>query len=319
MAAPSRFNLILSRWGADTLMDMPHADFTAALARVHRAGELRQAMWSCAAEHLKDHPVELWFDDRCDEVRVMASATAEFPMEISILFGEWLYNLRTALDSLLYELAVEDTGQDPPTGAGNRKYPIIAEPNRFAEATKRSLAGLTDWSRKFIEDTQPYHSTGGANGSALWWLDELAKIDRHRRHHAVAWRVVELDIRPSPELFVQSATRMCDERATFLGQGLEVELAAFQKISGPRCVSQGHAMDVGRRIEFDIPDWVRRAHPGLVADVRTDDRMRTVEIVVGDTITALRDRLPTRPPANGPLKRIPAVPGGPTGPTSEDQ
>lgn len=291
---------------------MPHADFTAALARVHRAYELREAMWSCAAEHLKDHPVELWFDERDDEVRVMAAATAEFPMEISILFGEWLYNLRSALDSLLYELAVEDTGQDPPTGAGNRMYPIIAEPERFADATKKSLAGLTDWSRRFVEDTQPYHSTGGASGSALWWLNELAKIDRHRRHHAVAWRVVKLVVHPNPKLFVQSPIRMCDETTTFLKQGTEVELAAFRKLSGRRHATQGHAMDVHRRVEFDVPDWVRRAHPGLAADVRTDDRMRTVEIVVGGTITALQDRLPTRPPSNGPLERFPAVPGGST-------
>ena len=267
----------------DTLCGMPTADFRAALARVHRAYELREAMWSCASRHLKDHPVEHWFDERDDDVRLMAAATAEFPVELSILFGEWLYNLRSALDSMLYELAVEDTGQDPPTGAGNRMYPIITEPERFAEATKRSLAGLTDWSRKFIEDTQPYHSAGGASGSALWWLNELARIDRHRRHHAVAWRVVELDIHPHPELFVQSATRMCDERTTFLRHGTEVELAAFQKLSDPDRTTQGRAMDVHRRIEFDIPDWVQRAHSGLAADVRTDDRMRTVEIIVGDT------------------------------------
>lgn len=249
-------------------------------------------MWDVASEHLKNHPIEKWFDEDAEEVRVMVKATAEFPLEISVLFGEWLYNLRSALDALLYELAVEDTGQDPPTRKGDRQYPIAATREKF---DGKWNAGLSEWTRKGIESTQPYHHTGGASGSAIWWLHELARIDRHRRHHAIRWRVVDLQVQANPTMFIGTGSRVCDERDAFLREGQQLELAAFRRRPNPRPHGD-HAIDVEQRIEFDVPEWVRRAHPGFGLNLRVDDRMRWMETIVGKTIETFRDRLPDRQP-----------------------
>lgn len=134
----------------------------------------------------------------------------------------------------------------------------------------------------------------------------------HRPHRTVAWSIAELDVRADPSLFVPDRARVCDRRSAFIRHGDDVELAAFRRHPRIRQPTMEHAVDVFYRIDFDVPEWVQRARPGLAADVRADDRMRTVEIIVGDTVTALQDRRSTRPPSNGPLKRIPAIPDGVT-------
>lgn len=186
------------------------ADFEAALARVKRANEHRETLWEMAAAHLHAYPIQKRFDVDDQRVRVVASATAKFPVEISIVFSEWLHNLRSALDATLYEVAVNDTGQDPPTNAGRRQFPIITDPERLEGP---ATSGLSEKSLEYISAMQPYHHTGGAIGSGLWWLHELARLDRHRRHHVFAWRFVELDMQADPGLFTDPIGVCASDRA----------------------------------------------------------------------------------------------------------
>ncbi len=117
------------------------SDFEAALARVRRANEHRCTLWELAAEHLADRPINQRFDVGEHEVRILASASARFPVQMSVIFGEWLHNLRSALDATLYELAVHDTGQNPPSQAGRRQFPVVTDPN--SSEGRRSLVSLS--------------------------------------------------------------------------------------------------------------------------------------------------------------------------------
>lgn len=256
---------------------MPHADFRPALARVDRAAEHRQRLWGLAGEHLKAHPIEHWFEPDGDVVRVMVKAPVQFPIEFSIIFGEWLHNLRSALDSLLYELAVEDTRQDPPTRAGNRQFPIMKTPD---SDTKEKLAGLSEWTRQGIKNMQPYNHTGGVSGSGIWWLDELARIDRHRRGHVFEWRITDLEIEPDPAVY-DTIVRECDQVQAFIRDGENLELGAFRTISGKPPQGDSHIC-ARYRVEFDIPEWFQ----GVVPTYRwpIDDRMRSIEGAVGQSI-----------------------------------
>ncbi|WCB36932.1 hypothetical protein [Gordonia polyisoprenivorans] len=261
------------------------SDFEAALARVRRANEHRETLWELAAEHLANHPINKRFDIGEHEVRVLVSASARFPLRMSVIFSEWLHNLRSALDATLYELAVHDTGQDPPTQAGRRQFPVVTSPEQLRGP---ALAGLSRQTLDAISAMQPYHHTGGAIGSGLWWLHELARIDRHRRHHAIAWRFVELDVDADPGIFTQP-TRICSHDLAFLREGEELELAAYTLRTGDRQHTRDHPIDVNHRIEFDIPEWVERAHPGF--RWRIDDRMRAIEWVVGASIEQFQSML----------------------------
>lgn len=265
---------------------MTTADFDAALARVVRANEHREQLWELAAQHLAAHPISKRFDVGEREVRVLASISAPFPLRMSVVFSEWLHNLRSALDAALYEIAVHDTGQDPPTQAGRRQFPIVTDPEQLRGP---AVAGLSQQSLEAISAMQPYHHTGGAQGSGLWWLHELARIDRHRRHHAMTWRCVELRCDADPGLFDRHE-RTCSHDLAFLREGEELELAAYRlRPDTRRQPTRDHAIDVHDRFEFDIPEWVERAHPGF--RWRVDDRMRTIEWVVGESIEQFKTML----------------------------
>lgn len=281
---------------------MPTANFDTALARVDRAVVHREELWNAAAAHLQDHPINREFDVRPDEVRSTVQATAPFPASISIIFGEWLYNLRAALDSLLYELAVEDTQSDPPTNARQRQYPIIEQQESFNKKSKQALADLTDWTRTGIESTQPYHVPTGYRGHALWWLNELARLDRHRRHHLLEWRIIDLQADANTAKFLREGTRICDQNTAFVTAQSPLELVAYRRRQATALEERDVTMTY--TVQPDIPEWVAQAAPGFGTNSHLGQRMVTVEACVRLTIEQFRDRIPGRTPWTGELVNI---------------
>ena len=66
----------------------------------------------------KDEPYStVVYVDHDGEGRISVYAN-DLPDELSLEFGELLYQLRATLDSLVYELAIIDSGQDPPARCG---------------------------------------------------------------------------------------------------------------------------------------------------------------------------------------------------------
>ncbi|MGB8650996.1 MAG: hypothetical protein WCD35_10080 [Mycobacteriales bacterium] len=112
------------------------------------------------------------------------------PPELSILTGEWLYNLRTALDYTIWAAAVCQSGQAPPPNEGVLQYPIYDTPKVWANNLRR-LEPLADHQRRMLEQMQPFNSTD-SDANYLGWLNELARIDRHRRFNVFTARVAEL-------------------------------------------------------------------------------------------------------------------------------
>jgi hypothetical protein len=113
------------------------------------------------------------------------------PPEMSILIGEWLYNLRCSLDYAIYDAAVCVSGKNPPPQKGQLQYPVC-----FTEADYRNneyrLKPLADQHRAMIEHMQPYRHDN-PDDSALGWLHKLARIDRHRSLHVVTAYAAEMN------------------------------------------------------------------------------------------------------------------------------
>lgn len=243
-------------------------------------------MWHIASEHLEAHPVVKHIDRRPDEQIIMVESTYPFPPALSVLFGEWLYNLRAALDGLFYELVAYDTASDPPPNAGRLSYPMTTSPASFHE---RIPSALSERMRELIEATQPYHSTGGHLGSALWWINELARLDRHRRGRSLFWRVIDLNIQVSSSAIDPSRTRVCDQLDAFIRNDKQLELARIAIRPGftPE-VDDG--IDVSWTIQFDVPEWVQRSVPSYGA-WSMDDRMANAEFTVHETVQFFRRHL----------------------------
>lgn len=114
--------------------------------------------------------------------------TAPEPPELSVLFGEWLYNMRSALDYTIWAAALYASGQTPPPGEGGLQYPIYDEAAAWKNNLWR-LKPLADHHREMLLTMQPFNSNLDAN--FLGWINRLARIDRHRRLAIWTARIAE--------------------------------------------------------------------------------------------------------------------------------
>lgn len=87
------------------------------------------------------------------------------------LVGEIIYNLRCALDYLIYALAVLDSG-NPQEGT---QFPIMDAANDFNVRGKKMLVGVNAAHVAVIEQLQPYN---GCNWTKK--LRDLSNMDKHR-------------------------------------------------------------------------------------------------------------------------------------------
>jgi hypothetical protein len=98
-------------------------------------------------------------------------------MRVPILVGEICYNLRGALDYLIFELAERDAG----VPQKNTQFPIVDTPEKFRSEGLPRLKGVNDTHVLMIERLQPYHDGCDWAGS----LREISNPDKHREFSAM--------------------------------------------------------------------------------------------------------------------------------------
>ncbi|WP_216917627.1 hypothetical protein [Nocardia noduli] len=157
--------------------------------RVRRAGEIRDEIGRRWADYLGEHPRRLTaVPGQTDGEWIFGVRTIiPMPVRLSTLFGEWLYELRAALDATAYYLAIRDSRQDPPPNERRIYFPIKLEAAAYDKSQHRSdLKALSDRTFQLLRRVQPFQAHPDHFSNALWWIEELARIDRHRRGHALA-------------------------------------------------------------------------------------------------------------------------------------
>jgi hypothetical protein len=98
-------------------------------------------------------------------------------MRVPILVGEICYNLRGALDYLVFELAKHDFGAPQE----NTQFPIADKPEKFRSARAARLRGVNDLHVAMIERLQPYQD--GCDWTRS--LREISNPDKHREFSAM--------------------------------------------------------------------------------------------------------------------------------------
>lgn len=174
---------------------------------------MRASLDSCwakqdrALEQLKalDKAIKGWLEGNPYQVRENLDAnTGVYELRIkpnaippgwSIIIGEILHDLRSALDHLVWQLTLAN-GYTPPRRFSRRKtrwrfieFPIYVNGLDFRSRLERRsnpLWGISDPARAFIDDYQPLHGGKMATRDALWVLNELNNIDKHRTLHLTA-------------------------------------------------------------------------------------------------------------------------------------
>ncbi|MBM4590292.1 hypothetical protein GS507_19125 [Rhodococcus hoagii] len=264
----------------------PKADFRAVEARIARAKKFRGEMGALR----KDDDASSFTVTR---VRRGSSidlvASCELRPELGIVFGDWLANVRASLDYLFFQLAIEDTKKYPPTRQGSRQFPIKRTLTEF-EALRGSdvLHGLSEETIKAIESMQPYHTKYGAEGNALLWLHDLARMDRHREPFKMGtliknWKGTAHQVDGVKPLGFD--TQDPTKSPLVVGAGETLLLGTL------RCASEADAMNQEPGIELSVDcdleaiDWYRDTHrKGISANIRNDtleERMKFVEDYMG--------------------------------------
>jgi hypothetical protein len=103
------------------------------------------------------------------------------PPELSLLIGDCLHNLRSALDNLAYDLARAYQG-DPLSHsvAKASQFPIFKSKDQFLSRGMTQIRGVAPAAQKIIEEVQPYQRGDEYTYDRLWWLRELSNNDKHR-------------------------------------------------------------------------------------------------------------------------------------------
>jgi len=74
------------------------------------------------------------------------------PLELAVRVGEMIYNLRAALDYVVFEIAHHDSG----VKQNGTQFPVEDRPEGFAGRRKSFLKGVSDEHVALIESYQPY-------------------------------------------------------------------------------------------------------------------------------------------------------------------
>ncbi len=110
----------------------------------------------------------------------IGEVVADFPipLRLPLIIGDFLQNLRSSLDYLVWELVLAAKN----TPDHNNMFPICTTPEAFkAQLARHRLDGISVDAITEIEALQPYHDGQGIKGNVLTMIDDLCNINKHRR------------------------------------------------------------------------------------------------------------------------------------------
>ena len=143
-----------------------------------------------AAEHIKvfNAAVQQWYDSKplnssgqfnSDKTFYIYTVEASaIPVDIGILAGDILHNLRSCLDHLTWQLALLTTG----TPYKRTAFPIFLTDNDDAKrGMKSALRSVPSKAIEVIKSLQPYKWPGiKPENHGLWLLHQLSNADKHQ-------------------------------------------------------------------------------------------------------------------------------------------
>lgn len=125
----------------------------------------------------------------------LEEVSSDLPLELELELGEFLYQLRAALDGAVYACAIEDSSVNPPPNASTIEFPICAKEDEWKRQS-RKVASLNAGRRRFIELMQPFAEPDLSPelricnyNRSLRFLNDLARVDRHRTLHSLCTAV----------------------------------------------------------------------------------------------------------------------------------
>lgn len=173
------------------------------------------------------------------------------PLELSLVLGEFLYQLRAALDNCLYAVAVLESGRQPPPNAERLEWPICRDEASWRDVERRRLARLSPEVREALGAIQPFRASA-PQWNCLRILHDLARVDRHRSAHLTGTYLAGARGRVDPRHIADLDVRL----GTVGDDGV---VATFEKLTpGPL---QRSELDLDFDFEVETADVDLSPHP----------------------------------------------------------
>jgi len=147
--------------------------------RIARADDHRRRLSEVWNTYIDSHPYDFALDHEGGGVHILRVwENHPVPADFAVRLGEWLYNVRSCLDYIIWATAAYVAGTTPPPDEAAMQYPIY-ETREGWERNRYRLKHLADHHRQMLWTMQPFNSDPDSN--YLGALNSLARIDRHRR------------------------------------------------------------------------------------------------------------------------------------------
>jgi len=170
-------------------MGQPHL-FEDSWKRIRRSKVHAEAFWG---EVLRIFPKDGYTVnlDKKDERTWIATAIFKVPPNdelLSLELGEYFYQLRAALDALVWKAVWLTRGSEPPADANTLEFPIYMRQKKFDDAAIHK-SPFPQELRIWLGTIQPYSAEKPVGdpehglASTLKVLHDCARKDRHRRLH----------------------------------------------------------------------------------------------------------------------------------------
>ncbi len=163
------------------------------------------------------------------------------PIEWSVIVGDFVHNLRSALDHLVWQLVIV-SGNAPRSGPGGNQFPIFTykpgDMRRRNNRFNKQLRGVHPSIRAAIHRIQPYRAGDAALRRPLAVLADLSNEDKHQAilpsYAAIPPQPLEngIDLSPVELIDVAMFERMEIHANKPLVDGAEV-MSADIEITGP--------------------------------------------------------------------------------------
>jgi hypothetical protein len=114
----------------------------------------------------------------------------DVPPNITLIAGDAIQTLRSALDQLAYQLFLAGSPQ-PGASAKHVYFPVFGDATKYKTGKPGKVKGMRQDAIKAIDAIEPYK---GGKGHQIWVLNELNNADKHRLVFTVgsAFRSIDL-------------------------------------------------------------------------------------------------------------------------------
>lgn len=198
------------------------------------------------------------------------------PEVFSLMAGDAIQNLMSALDHLAYQLICTDTGDRPPS-PGRIYFPIADTRDKYESTKRGKIQGASAETIGAIDALKPYK---GGN-DLLWMLQRLNNVDKHRLLITVGSRLRSLNLGAVVSKYIN--TLRADPANPFHGEEMPVLDLWFGE-SPSVC-----PLKVGEEVYIDAAN----AEPNENLQFRFDVALNEPEIVESQSLLETLHQLAT--------------------------